>query len=260
MPAESVVFDRAANYYDATRGFPPGVEAQAAALIARTGGLTSSSLVLEIGVGTGRIALPLSALVAQVNGVDLSLPMLGRLRAKQTTERVHVVQGNIMQLPFAAASIDAVLAVHIFHLVAGYADALREAARVLKSGGVLIHAWNENDHRSALDEVWRAATGVGRGSAVGMSMDDRQTAVKANGWQPTDAPQRLDYTIHRAPNEYLDSLRQRMWSHTWTMSDEQLDMGVRAVEAYIRDHYADPDAAEDIPAAFVAQAYHAPLG
>jgi SAM-dependent methyltransferase len=258
MPTDSVVFDRAADYYDATRGFPPGVETHAAELIARTGGLTSSSVVLEIGVGTGRIALPLAGLVAQVNGVDLSLPMLGRLRAKRTTERVHVVQGDIMRLPFAAASADAVLAVHIFHLVAGYAVALGEAARVLKPRGVLIHAWNENDNASALDAVWRSATGVGRGAAVGMSIDDRQSIVTANGWQPLDAPQRFDYVIQRAPNEYLDTLRQRMWSHTWSMSDEQVGAGVAAVEAYIRETYADPNAAEAVPAAFVAQAYHAP--
>ena len=138
MTPQSVVFDRAADYYDATRGFPSGVETQAAGLIARTGGLSSQSIVLEIGVGTGRIALPLAAHVAQVNGVDLSLPMLQRLHAKQTTERVHIVQADITRLPFAASSVDAVLAVHIFHLVAGYSLALREAARVLKPEGVLM--------------------------------------------------------------------------------------------------------------------------
>ena len=82
--------------------------------------------------------------------------------------------------------------------------------------------------------------------------------VPANGWEPVDVPQRLDYALPRAPNEYLDSLRQRMWSHTWTMSDEQLNAGVSAVEAYIDKHYADPDVPEDIPAAFVAQAYRPP--
>jgi hypothetical protein len=42
------------------------------------------------------------------------------------------------------------------------------------------------------------------------------------------------------------------------MSDEQVGAGVAAVEAYIRDTYADPNAAEAVPAAFVVQAYHAP--
>jgi ubiquinone/menaquinone biosynthesis C-methylase UbiE len=159
MAAQSVVFDRAADYYDATRGFPPSVEHDAAALIARVGGLTLSSAVLEIGIGTGRIALPLAAHVGVVNGVDLSLPMLRRLLGKRRNERVHVAQGDILRLPFASGSVDAVIAVHIFHLVPGYAVALGEAARVLKAGGVLIHAWNENDHRDALDTTWREATG-----------------------------------------------------------------------------------------------------
>jgi hypothetical protein len=100
--------------------------------------------------------------------------------------------------------------------------------------------------------------GVGRGSEVGMSLRDRQALVVANGWQPTSDAQRLTYTIRRAPREYLETLRARMWSHTWSMSDEQLNAGIAAVERFISDQYGDPDTTEDITAHFVAQAYTPP--
>ena len=37
MPSDSIAFDRAADYYDSTRGFPPGEDRAVAAMIARAG-------------------------------------------------------------------------------------------------------------------------------------------------------------------------------------------------------------------------------
>jgi ubiquinone/menaquinone biosynthesis C-methylase UbiE len=70
VPSNSINFDRAASYYDETRGFPAGVEEQVGAFIAQSVNLDANSRVLEVGVGTGRIALPLSP---HLNGSVLSL-------------------------------------------------------------------------------------------------------------------------------------------------------------------------------------------
>jgi hypothetical protein len=43
----SIIFDRAVEYYDETRGFPPGQEIPAAALVARVGKMSAQSRVLE---------------------------------------------------------------------------------------------------------------------------------------------------------------------------------------------------------------------
>jgi ubiquinone/menaquinone biosynthesis C-methylase UbiE len=69
-----VVFDRATSFYDATRGFPPGVAEQVRDQIARCTGAGRSTRLLEIGVGTGRIALPFLQIGADYTGADLSLP------------------------------------------------------------------------------------------------------------------------------------------------------------------------------------------
>jgi ubiquinone/menaquinone biosynthesis C-methylase UbiE len=60
---EPVNYDRAVGFYDETRGFPPGEEDPIAALIAEVGQLTPVSRVLEIGIGTGRMALPITKYV-----------------------------------------------------------------------------------------------------------------------------------------------------------------------------------------------------
>src|SRR6185436_14302081 len=104
---QSIVFDRAATYYDDTRGFPPGVEQDVAKTIVRVGTLTPTSRVLEVGIGTGRIALPLAKHIGAVYGLDLSHPMMLRLQEKQTDETIYLIQGDATHLPYANHSFDA---------------------------------------------------------------------------------------------------------------------------------------------------------
>lgn len=76
-----------------------------AALAARRGG----GRVLELGVGTGRLALPLAARGLQVTGVDASAEMLDRLRTKDGAEQLTLVEADMAELPvdgpFAAAFV-----------------------------------------------------------------------------------------------------------------------------------------------------------
>ena len=49
---------------------------------------------MELGVGTGRVALPLSQRGVRVHGVDVSEPMLQQLRAKAGAERITLTVGD----------------------------------------------------------------------------------------------------------------------------------------------------------------------
>jgi 16S rRNA A1518/A1519 N6-dimethyltransferase RsmA/KsgA/DIM1 with predicted DNA glycosylase/AP lyase activity len=51
--------------------------------------LTGTGRALELGIGTGRIALPLAARGVEVHGIELSQAMVGQLRAKAGGERQH---------------------------------------------------------------------------------------------------------------------------------------------------------------------------
>ena len=148
---DSIPFDRAVDYYDQTRGFPPGVERDVALLLARLGALDGSSRVLEVGVGTGRIALPLAAHAGAIYGLDLSRPMMERLRSKQQDERVFLVQGDACRLPYPAATFHATIAVHVFHLIRDWRTVVNEIARVLRPDGRLISAWGG----ARYGDLWR---------------------------------------------------------------------------------------------------------
>ncbi|HVU91977.1 MAG TPA: class I SAM-dependent methyltransferase [Jatrophihabitans sp.] len=92
MPDDHFGEDVAAHY-DETLGemAEPAAVARTVAFLAEE---ARGGPALEFGVGTGRIALPLSAAGVDVHGIDLSTAMLARLRAKPSAQRVGVTQGD----------------------------------------------------------------------------------------------------------------------------------------------------------------------
>ena len=57
-------------------------------------GLAGDGAALELGIGTGRIALPLARRGVPMHGIDLSEAMVARLRAKPGAERIGVTVGD----------------------------------------------------------------------------------------------------------------------------------------------------------------------
>jgi SAM-dependent methyltransferase len=86
--------DRWAAVYDDIHGqMDPGPAVEFLA------GLAGDGRVLELAVGTGRVALPLSARGITVEGVDASAAMVERLRAKPGGEEIPVTVGDMAQVP-----------------------------------------------------------------------------------------------------------------------------------------------------------------
>jgi len=61
-------------------------------------GLAGSAPVLELGIGTGRLALPLAAQGVEVHGLDASEKMIGKLRAKPGGDSIRVTIGNFADM------------------------------------------------------------------------------------------------------------------------------------------------------------------
>ncbi len=88
-----------AGRYDDTSAemFAPEAVDPAVELLA---GLAGGGDALELGIGTGRIAVPLAARGVGVHGIDLSEPMVARMRAKPGGDRIGVTIGD-----FATAQV-----------------------------------------------------------------------------------------------------------------------------------------------------------
>ncbi len=262
MSQPSIVFDRAAGYYDETRGFPPGEEQHVAAVIVRAGALTAASRLLEVGIGTGRIALPLAPHVHSIAGIDLSRPMLERLRAKQQNEPVAVAEGDATRLPFASGSFDAALGVHIFHLIPNWQAALDEVARVLRPGGVLLSGYRNHDVGGDdpyrwLWNIWSAEVGS-ENPHVGVQRGQFSSFLEDSDWLPVAEPLIHTFPEYHTLREFLDRLDRRVWSNLWRIPDDLYARGLAAVHAAVAERQANLD--ERIPreSNFTVRAYTPP--
>lgn len=257
--AQSVVFDRAADYYDATRGYPPGVEDVIAGLIVEAGGLNPSSHIAEVGIGTGRIALPIAGQVGRITGIDLSRLMMSRLRAKQQGEPIYLIEGDITQLPFPDAAFDGVMASHIFHLVPGWQAALREVTRVLKPGAALIYIWQrDEDTFRPLWNAWREVNGRRTDETYGADWRRNPAFLEDQGWQPRSNALTHAFTRQTSPAFFLSQMRDRVWSSCWHYSDDELARGTAAMEAAAPAQYGSLEAALAVTITVYVQAYLPP--
>jgi SAM-dependent methyltransferase len=258
-PGRSVSFDRIAASYDATRGFPPGVERSVAELFANAGNLMPGSRVLEVGIGTGRIALPLAAHVARYCGVDLAPGMLAQLAAKRAALRISPVQADATRIPFASAAFDAAIGVHIFHLIPGWRDVMAELARVLRPGGVLLHGGDDQSQAPAWWTGWRRRVeGHAGGEDVGVPHAELRRFPETLGWTLAGA-HRISFARRMRPSEVIDLVAARTWSSTWRLSDEALADVVAAVRSDLTSALGDLDREVDLPSGFWLHAYHPPL-
>jgi SAM-dependent methyltransferase len=131
-----------AEHYDETSDamFAPEAVDPVVSFLAR---LADSGPVLELAIGTGRIALPLAARGLEVHGIELSDAMVARLRAKPGGDALPVTIGD-MTLATAGRPGAFRLVYLVFNTImnvtsqAGQVDVFRNAARHLAPGGRFV--------------------------------------------------------------------------------------------------------------------------
>lgn len=118
-------FDRVADRYDETRSFAAGVVERVVTAVEAN--LSIYGRVLDIGIGTGRLAAPMRACGFDVVGVDVSSMMLRKARDKGLDQ---LLLANAMTLPFTDRSFPCSISVHLTHLMSDWRKVLSEVGRV----------------------------------------------------------------------------------------------------------------------------------
>ena len=187
-------FDRVADIYDETRGLPDAVVRGVADRIIAATGATAETRFLELGVGTGRIALPLIERGYEYTGVDISDKMLARLRTKAgDAPNLHVVKASVDELPLPDCSFDVIIAVHLLHLVPEWEKALGEVERILAPGGFFALGGDRSSRgRSEIRLRWREIVGElgGKLRAKNGSEGLVVAELTTRGWQNRSVPRR----------------------------------------------------------------------
>jgi SAM-dependent methyltransferase len=189
--------ERIADVYDTW--YRLGDTAQEAALLA---GLARGGRVLELGIGTGRIALPLAQQGVEVHGVDASPSIVERLREKPGGDTIPVTIGDMADVPVEGAFSLVFVVFNTFFMLTSQEAQVRcfhnVAAHLAPGGRFLVHAFVPDPSR------------IERGSDV---------AVK----EATPDLVRLDATVYDAGAQRVDTTQVRI-----------TETGIRLVHAKLR--------------------------
>lgn len=253
---ESIVFDRAADYYDETRSLP--AEVQKTLIDHAIGELGGRGRCLEIGVGTGRYALRLVAEEIEMFGVDLSAKMLDRLVANAGGRSpVALSLADATKLPFRDDSFGAGLGVHVLHLIPDWREAVRELVRVVRPGGVLLFD---------IGGVWRGqreldkymSDVLGRKLRVGVTdANELDEHMDELGASLRELPP-VSFVEERPPRLFIESILENKFSFTWTLEDQERERLADAVKRWVEERFDSLDEPTRREAKITWRAYDLP--
>lgn len=219
--------DAFADVYDEWYGDVTDVDATTARVAALAG---PGGRVLELGVGTGRLAVPMASAGLDVTGVDSSASMLERLERRCAAEGVTVtpVHGDMVaDLPPGAFDVVLVAYNTLFNLIDDGAQAAcfrAVADRLAPSGAFVVEAAVPDD----------AATSS-RASDVSLrSMSADRVVLSVSDHRPD---------LGRTWGQFVEfsetgGVRLRPWSIRWS-TPHQLDEMARAVGLGVGERLAD---------------------
>ena len=161
-------YDSIADVYDETRRplDPQTLEGMKRSLASK-----GCRTVLEVGVGTGRVSVPLIREGFAMTGIDISARMMERARSKG---HQRLIRGDGVKTPFRDASFDAVVLAHVIHLVEDPCRLVAEGRRVARVGVFALMR-----KRAGSGSGWLLGSGGG-----GEEMRDAVRRIAAKyGWE-----------------------------------------------------------------------------
>jgi len=238
---QSVSFDQAAEYYDQTRSLPDALMDELVPILVAE---LPPGRCLEIGIGTGRIALPLQRRGMDVYGVDISMGMLRKLVAKSAASPPPVAIADATRLPFGKATFSSAIASHVLHLIPEWRTALDELTRVLTPGGVLLAARSGDSREPWQREVRRRffAEAGDRDWPPGIRrMDDVDAEMRARGVEVRKLRD-VKNESSASVSELLDALEKGIWSACWSIDEETRRRAAAVTREWARREMGDLDA------------------
>ena len=215
-------FDRIADRYDETRLLAEHVLRRIAAELERE--LTLDCRILEVGVGTGRIASPLQNHGFDIVGLDISRRMLSRARAKGVTT---VMLADVTELPFTDNAFDHVLSVHVTHLIGNWRKALDEISRVAADRLVSIVTERGACEVEAMQQAYEEL-------CAEMGYEVRHAGLEEKDISDVATPLRVvqiaDIDEVMNPAKAIEMYRSRAFSDQWEVPDEVHEHAVRGLE------------------------------
>jgi ubiquinone/menaquinone biosynthesis C-methylase UbiE len=242
---------RVAYAYDRNRYHPPEVSGRIATAISDPlERAFRDPHVLEVGVGTGRIGMPVVARGFQFTGVDVDTEMMELFRAKYAgvSRKVSLMEADAQDLPFDSQSFHAVIAVHVWHLVPDLEQALSEALRVLQPNGFLFEGWDAPAEASPAQEIqdaWVDAVrklgfNVQRG-AHRAALETSRKFLKRRKLVSTEA-EIARWEVSNSALEVVEALSEGLYSFTRSVPLDARVRAARDIKGFLQERFLDLEA------------------
>jgi ubiquinone/menaquinone biosynthesis C-methylase UbiE len=256
--AESVSFDRAAGYYDRTRALSESaMERLVPMLVAE---LKGAGRVLEVGVGTGRFALPLAREGVRVSGIDIAPEMLRRLKENSGGVGVPVAVADATHLPFPERSFGGAIAAHVLHLIPAWPLAVSELFRVVRPGGVLLAtrgSRTDGDWWNAVRRRFMAEAGDPAWPPGLDGIKELDELVSSRGAVARSLPEVSERSAATV-NDLLRMLEDGIWSVCWSLDHETRRRAAAAARAWAVEHVGNLDEERPLAEVQMWRAYDLP--
>jgi SAM-dependent methyltransferase len=178
-----------------------------------------------------------------------------------TASPLTLTQADVIALPYTDEAFDAALSVHVLHIVESWREAITEAIRVLRTGGLFIHAWTHHqagDQSQRISQQWREILKAhGHQPRPGVD-DDEEIArfLRARGWADRLLPA-AEWTLARAPRETLENIRNRHFPFLCDVPDDHFPTLFAELEGWAVRAVRDLEAAVPRTSTFMMRVFSA---
>ncbi len=209
------------------------------ARLAEAGELGPGKRLIDLGCGTGRWTNALAYRTGcEAVGLDRSLGMLDKARAKDTEGRVRWVLGDVQNPGLAPEIFDCALMSLMLHHLRGHAGIFRTVWRMLRPGGVFLI------RQGTLEQILNDP--MHQFFPETIEVDLARTPMRAEivRWLNEAGFARVDVELVKqrpftCAEEALQEFRLRVMSALRMISDDAYYAGLRRVEEYAREHPDD---------------------
>ncbi len=220
MFKKTVDYDKFSKVYDKVREGNPEMVHQ----ILDGVSLSGSSLVLDIGCGTGNNTLLLASTVqANVIGLDISQGMLQKAYEKQS--QILFVQAPADCIPVASETIEFVYMTEVLHHLPDIPATLHEICRILKSSGsfcIVTQSHKQIDRRMT-SRFFPASVAVDKERYP--DIDVIEDLLFKAGFSAVNSKE-YTYSPVRLGDEYLETVTKRGFSMLHKISNEDYEKGL----------------------------------
>ena len=225
MFRKTIDYDKVSKVYDQVREGNPEMVTKLLEGVS----LTDSSLILDVGCGTGNNTILLATVIsAQVAGLDISYGMLQK--ACEKGSQVPLVQAPADNIPFASDSFDFIYMTEVLHHLPDIPLTFQEIHRVLKTSGLLCivtQAHKQIDKRMT-SRFFPGTASVDKERYPDIDVIEAQ--LLEAGFSAVN-PKEYIYKPERLGSEYLETIEKRGFSMLHKISTDDYEQGLEDLRA-----------------------------